>query len=150
MPALSVPSRRSSVIARMLPPVAPSISAPHRPGQLSLVLALVGRACAEDLPRVEDPQFPLPFGAAGHLRAPREEEVSLHAGFDADTGRALTVVIGPCKTAAVYLDEHLVGLADAAHPRFVAHLAARRFPSPLPAEYRLGQAAPALQLVHRT
>lgn len=149
MPALTTSLRRADAITRLLPRQ-PSPAANYRPGHLAEVLAAVAQACHQDLPRVADPQASLPFAAQTGGRAPREDEVTLHAGFDRETDLSLTVVIGPCKTAAVYVDGQFVGLADADHPRFVANLTARRIPVPLPAEYRIGQAAPSLQLVPRT
>lgn len=149
MPALTPSYRRADAISRLLPR-APRPESTYRPGHLTQVLALVARACHEDLPRVADPQGALAFARDAGGRAPREDELTLHVGFDRETDLPLTVVVGPCKTAAVYVDGQFVGLADAEHPRFVANLTARRIPVPLPADYRIGQSAPSLQLVHRT
>lgn len=146
MPSLTPSLRRADAISRLLPRQ-PRPESTYRPGHFTQVLALVARACHEDLPRVHDAQGALAFAHQAGGRAPREDELTVHVGFCRDSDLPLTVVVGPCKTAAVYLDEQFVGLANTEHPRFVANLTARRIPVPLPSEYRVGHPAPSLHLV---
>jgi hypothetical protein len=75
--------------------------------------------------------------------------MSLHVTFEPHTDRVVIVVVGPCHTAAVYRDGELLGLCDADHPRFAAHLGARRFPTPLASEYRIGPSTSSITFVHR-
>ncbi len=122
----------------------------YQAGQFTQLLAVVDRACDQDLPRVLDLQASLAFSPGSDLRAPRLDEVTVHSGLEPETSVPLAVVVGPCQTAAVYRDGVFLGLADATHPRFLASLVTCRFPVPLSPEYRIGTTAPALHLVHRT